>query len=78
MKKNRTNKKAILKKGVIKIALYIMYFNFNLMLYNYNTYDLIIDLLLLLINITILFVICRSMLYYDFKLYVYKNKINLL
>lgn len=75
---NRSNKKKyILKAGVIKIIIYIILFNTNIMLYNFNSYDLIIDILLLIINILLYLFIKDSLHYYNIKIYLYNNKIEM-
>lgn len=77
MKKRKTNKKTVLKKGVLKIIIYLLYFNINIMLYNFNSYDLLIDSILLIINILLFIFIYRSIHYYTINIYMYKNKILL-
>ena len=76
MKKNRTNKKTVLKKGVVKIILYLLYFNINIMLYNFNIYDVIIDIILLFINILLFIFIYKSILYYRINIYLFKKYIK--
>ena len=61
-------KKRILKKEVLKIILIIMLFNFNIMLYNFNSYDLIVDTILLLINILLYLFIKNSLKYYTINI----------
>lgn len=71
----KKQKKYVLKAGVIKIIIYIILFNINIMLYNYNSYDLIIDSILLIINILLYLIIKNSIKYYNIKIYVYNKKI---
>jgi len=72
MKKGKRN---ILKAIYIKIIIYMMFFNTIMMLFNYNNYDVIIDLALLFINILLYLIIKESILYYNIKIYVYNKKI---
>lgn len=68
-------KKNILKAIYIKIIIYIILFNINIMLYNFNSYDLIIDSILLIVNILLYLLIKNSIKYYNIKIYVYNKKI---
>ena len=70
-------KKYYLKKGVVKTIIYLIIFNLYIMLYNYNSYDLIIDTVLLIINILLYLFIKNSLHYYTIKIYLYSNKIEM-
>ena len=76
MKKEQIKKNYILKKGITKAILYLLCFNINIMLYNFNSYDLLIDIILLIINILLFIFIYRSILYYRINIYLFKKYIK--
>jgi len=57
-------KKNILKKKVLNIIIVLISFILFIMLFNFNTYDLIIDIILLINNIILYFIIKDSLYYY--------------